>query len=139
MQSDVSGLFIGGGLFNVTSLRYFDKCCLEKSGFNSSRSWFQPHQGCLSAVVGSLILLLLVFQDSTVTFNRSLAQPKRKPIIMQHTSALCTSHYRKMRRKSEAKHDIENTRAVFYQSKTALQRGRLVIQNHPDASGLGKN
>lgn len=40
---------------------------------------------------------------------------------------------------SEAKHDIENTRGSLYQSRTALRGRKLVVQNHPDVSGLIKN
>lgn len=39
---------------------------------------------------------------------------------------------------SEAKHYIENTRGSLYQSRTALCDRKLVVQNHPDVSGLIK-
>lgn len=57
---------------------------------------------------------------------------------MLHASALCTSHYRNMLRLLEAKPDIENTRGSPYGSKTVLHSRRLVVQNHPDVSGLIK-
>lgn len=57
---------------------------------------------------------------------------------MLHASALCTSHYRSMLRLLGAKPDIENTRGSPDGSKTVLHSRRLVVQNHPDVSGLIK-
>lgn len=58
---------------------------------------------------------------------------------MLHASALCTPHYCNMLSQSEAKQDIENTRGSPFESKTVLHSRRLVVQNHPDVSGLIKN
>lgn len=58
---------------------------------------------------------------------------------MLHASALRTSHYRNMLRPLETKPDIENMRGSPYGSKTVFHSRRLVVQNHPDVSGLIKN